>query len=96
MKSIKLDGRDIFPSKIVCLGRNYIDHIKELHNEVPKETVIFLKPNSSISNEIYFNPFDAVHFEGEISFLILSGELRGVGFGLDLTKREIQRTLIFY
>jgi len=93
MKSIKLDGRDIFPSKIVCIGRNYIDHIKELHNEVPKETVIFLKPNSSISNEIYFNPFDAVHFEGEISFLILSGELRGVGFGLDLTKREIQSSL---
>ena len=93
MKSVKLDGNDIVPSKIVCIGRNYVDHIKELDNEVPKEPVIFLKPNSSISGEIYYSDHDLIHFEGEISFLILAGELRGVGFGLDLTKREIQSNL---
>ncbi|MEO7458165.1 MAG: fumarylacetoacetate hydrolase family protein, partial [Gemmatimonadaceae bacterium] len=36
------------PSKIVCVGRNYAAHAKELGNEVPKEPLIFLKPPSSI------------------------------------------------
>ena len=36
------------PSKIVCVGRNYADHAKELGNDVPKEPLIFLKPPSSI------------------------------------------------
>jgi 2-keto-4-pentenoate hydratase/2-oxohepta-3-ene-1,7-dioic acid hydratase in catechol pathway len=93
MKAIKLDGREVYPSKIVCIGRNYVDHIEELDNEVPTEPVIFIKPNSSISSDIYFNENDAIHFEGEISFLVQSGKLFGVGFGLDLTKREVQSKL---
>src|SRR5438874_8895254 len=36
------------PSKIVCVGRNYREHAKELGNEVPKEPLIFLKPPSSV------------------------------------------------
>src|SRR3712207_3602900 len=36
------------PGKIVCVGRNYVDHAKELGNEVPKEPLIFLKPPSSV------------------------------------------------
>ncbi|MCP3662495.1 MAG: fumarylacetoacetate hydrolase family protein [Gammaproteobacteria bacterium] len=93
MKSINLDGNKTYPSKIVCIGRNYVDHIVELNNEMPQEQVIFIKPNSSISNEIYFDINDLIHFEGEISFVVISGELHGVGFGLDLTKREIQKNL---
>lgn len=93
MKSIKLDGNDVYPSKIICAGRNFVDHIEELNNETPTEPVIFIKPNSSISSEIYFNTNDVIHFEGEISFLIRSGELFGVGFGLDLTKRDVQSDL---
>ncbi|MCP4996218.1 MAG: fumarylacetoacetate hydrolase family protein [Gammaproteobacteria bacterium] len=93
MNSIRLDGKEIHPSKIVCIGRNYVDHIEELNNEVPTEPVIFIKPNSSISNEIYSDNNDVIHFEGEISFLVMSGDLFGVGFGLDLTKREIQSDL---
>jgi 2-keto-4-pentenoate hydratase/2-oxohepta-3-ene-1,7-dioic acid hydratase in catechol pathway len=93
MKSIKLDGKDIYPSKIVCIGRNYVDHIEELDNEVPTEPVIFIKPNSSIASGIYFNKNDVIHFEGEIAFVVLSGKLFGVGFGLDLTKREVQSEL---
>ena len=93
MKSVKLDGTDIYPSKIVCIGRNYVDHIKELGNEIPEEPVIFIKPNSSIAKEIHSSARDVIHFEGEITFLIRSGELRGVGFGLDLTKREVQDRL---
>lgn len=93
MKLIKLNGKEVFPSKIVCIGRNYVDHIKELGNEIPKEPVIFLKPNSAISTAIHLNESDAIHFEGEMTFVVNSGELAGVGFGLDLTKRELQSAL---
>lgn len=41
-------GEDFLPSKIVCVGRNYADHAKELGNEVPKEPLLFLKAPSSI------------------------------------------------
>ena len=93
MKSITWDSKDIYPSKIVCIGRNYVAHIKELNNEVSEEPVIFIKPNSSISSEVHSNKHDVIHFEGEITFLISSGELSAVGFGIDLTKRGIQNKL---
>jgi 2-keto-4-pentenoate hydratase/2-oxohepta-3-ene-1,7-dioic acid hydratase in catechol pathway len=92
VKSIRLDGKDIQPSKIICIGRNYVEHIEELNNEVPTEPVIFMKPNSAISTEIY-TAADAIHYEGEITFLMLSGKIHAVGFGLDLTKRDIQSGL---
>ena len=38
----------IRPGKIVCVGRNYLEHAKELGNEVPKEPLLFLKPPSSV------------------------------------------------
>jgi len=93
MKCVKLKNENVCPSKIVCIGKNYTEHIKELNDEIPKQQVIFIKPNSSISNDIYSNKNDVIHYEGEISFLIKSGEINGVGFGLDLTKREIQSKL---
>jgi 2-keto-4-pentenoate hydratase/2-oxohepta-3-ene-1,7-dioic acid hydratase in catechol pathway len=93
MKSVYLDGDKICPSKIVCIGRNYVDHIKELGNETPSEPVIFLKPNSAISGEIRSNKKDLIHYEAEMTFVVKSGELSAVGFGLDLTKREVQSGL---
>ena len=93
MKFIRLDGKEIFPSKIICIGRNYVDHIKELGNEIPKEPVIFIKPNSAISAEICSGESDEIHFEGEISIVVHSGEPAAVGFGLDLTKRKLQSAL---
>ena len=93
MKSVQWDGQAVCPSKIVCIGRNYADHIKELDGEVLQEPVIFLKPNSSLSNEIHSSKNDVIHYEGEITFLISAGQLSGVGFGLDLTKRELQYEL---
>ncbi|MBW1939564.1 MAG: fumarylacetoacetate hydrolase family protein [Deltaproteobacteria bacterium] len=93
MKSVTWDGKAVYPSKIVCVGRNYADHIKEFDNEASQESVIFIKPNSAISNEIHSSKSEVIHFEGEITFLISSGELRGVGFGLDLTKRDLQYKL---
>jgi len=93
MNSIIFDGKDVYPSKIVCIGQNYIEHIKELNHEVPKQPVIFIKPNSSISHEICSSKDDVIHYEGEISFLVQSQRLKGVGFGLDLTKRAVQSDL---
>lgn len=93
MKSIILDGKAVFPSKIICVGRNYVDHIKELDNEIPKELVIFIKPNSSLSTNIYYSQSDVIHYEAELSFLIRAGVIYGLGFGLDLTKRAIQAEL---
>ena len=93
MKSVRLDGNKVFPSKIVCIGRNYVDHIKELGNEIPKEPVIFIKPNSAISTDIHSGAHEEIHFEGEISILIRAGKFWAVGFGLDLTKRKLQSSL---
>ncbi|MCP3922888.1 MAG: fumarylacetoacetate hydrolase family protein [Desulfobacterales bacterium] len=93
MNSIKLNGNKITPSKVVCIGRNYVEHIEELNNEVPSEPVIFIKPNSAISNEIYSGKTDTIHYEGEISFLVVSSKISAIGMGLDLTKREVQTKL---
>lgn len=93
MQYVILNGKEKNPSKIICIGRNYVEHIEELNNEVPVEPVIFIKPNSAISSEIHFNQNDSIHYEAEISFLVLSNKLFAVGFGLDLTKRDIQSKL---
>jgi len=93
MNSIKWDGKAVYPSKVVCIGRNYAEHIKELDNEPNQEPVIFLKPNSAISSGVYSSNSELIHYEGEITFLIRSGGLSGIGFGLDLTKRDLQHQL---
>jgi 2-keto-4-pentenoate hydratase/2-oxohepta-3-ene-1,7-dioic acid hydratase in catechol pathway len=92
MKSINYDDRVVRPSKVVCIGRNYVEHIKELNNETPDTMVVFNKPNSAISNKLYYISEDT-RFEGEICFLIENGEIAGIGFGLDLTKADIQNKM---
>lgn len=93
MNIVSFKGKSIIPSKVVCIGRNYVDHINELNNEIPTEPVIFIKPNSAISSSLSTHVTDEVHYEAEISFVINNGQLSGVGFGLDLTKRDIQSDL---
>ncbi|MBB1271986.1 MULTISPECIES: fumarylacetoacetate hydrolase family protein [Psychromonas] len=93
MQSILLNGKIITPSKVVCIGRNYVEHIAELNNEVPTEPVIFVKPNSAIAAEIKTHAVDAIHYEAEISFVVENNQFIGVGIGLDLTKREVQSVL---
>lgn len=62
------------PSKIVCVGRNYLDHAKELGNEAPKEPLIFLKPPSSViapEEPIVLPPISQrVDHEGELAIII--------------------------
>ncbi len=94
MQSISVNGAPVTPSKIVCVGRNYVAHIEELGNEIPRDMVVFNKPNSAISNEL-LSELDGenLHYEGEIVLLVQGGEFTAVGFGLDLTRRELQSAL---
>jgi 2-keto-4-pentenoate hydratase/2-oxohepta-3-ene-1,7-dioic acid hydratase in catechol pathway len=62
------------PTKIVCIGRNYVAHARELGNEVPSEPLVFLKPPSALigAGDTILLPPDSeeVHYEGEIGVLI--------------------------
>jgi 2-keto-4-pentenoate hydratase/2-oxohepta-3-ene-1,7-dioic acid hydratase in catechol pathway len=94
-------------SKIVCVGRNYVDHAKELGNEVPKEPLIFLKPPSSIVGDgqpIQLPSMSKqVEFEGEIG-IILGDRLRhadekqaraavlAIAAVNDVTARDLQKS----
>lgn len=82
----------ITPSKVVCIGRNYADHIAELNNEIPTTPVIFAKPNSSISSKLVSSN-EQIDYESEITFLLSEKKIIGVGIGLDLTKRQVQNQL---
>lgn len=93
MTSIRLENQSIRPDKIACVGRNYVEHIKELNNEVPEQAVIFLKPNSAISEQIRLPDNEPIHYEAEISLLVQNGRYCAVAFGLDLTKRALQDQL---
>jgi 2-keto-4-pentenoate hydratase/2-oxohepta-3-ene-1,7-dioic acid hydratase in catechol pathway len=69
-----MPARRLRPGKIVCVGRNYSEHAKELGNEVPKEPLIFLKPPSSVvwDSEAIVLPeaSSRVEYEGEIGVVI--------------------------
>ncbi|HET7457859.1 MAG TPA: fumarylacetoacetate hydrolase family protein [Gemmatimonadaceae bacterium] len=95
------------PPKIVCVGRNYVDHAKELGNDVPKEPLLFLKPPTSVVGggaAIVLPPASQrVEFEGEIGVVIgaplrhaseeqARGAIRGVVALNDVTARDLQRS----
>lgn len=92
MKTINYENQKLEVSKVVCIGRNYVEHIKELGNEIPSSMVVFNKPNSAISDRLYYFS-EQCRFEGEICFLIRDGKIEAVGFGLDLTHADIQNHL---
>jgi len=93
LNTVLLNNRPITPSKIVCIGRNYVEHIKELGNELPTEMVVFFKPNSAISTKLSAFHQEPLHYEGELCFLYQQGKFTAIGFGLDLTKRGLQTKL---
>ncbi len=96
------------PGKIVCIGRNYMEHIRELNNKVPDETVLFMKPASALCRlgtdiELPFNKGE-IHHELELSLLIgkelnqfskidCLTAITGYGLALDLTLRDLQSQL---
>jgi len=93
MKSVVVDDQILTPSKVICIGRNYAEHITELGNEVPEDMVVFIKPNSAISDQLISYHEEPLHYEGEISLMVKGGKFWAVGFGLDLTKRTLQHQL---
>jgi 2-keto-4-pentenoate hydratase/2-oxohepta-3-ene-1,7-dioic acid hydratase in catechol pathway len=91
---IKVEKYAQVPSKIVCIGRNYLAHIQELGNELPEDMVIFNKSNAAISTVLHSQHMEhALHYEAEICFAIKNQQLSAVGVGLDLTKRDLQNQL---
>ena len=79
MNRILINNTEIFPSKVVCIGRNYTEHIAELNNETPDEPVFFFKPNSAISSEMIFpKGNENCHYEAEISFIIEENKISAV------------------
>ena len=92
MNTIAFGNRTLTPSKVVCIGRNYVEHIEELGNEIPENMVVFNKPNSAVTDTLHYYG-DACRFEGEICLLIEGGGIVGIGFGLDLTRADIQNKL---
>ncbi len=98
----------ILPSKVVCVGRNYVEHAQELGNDVPKEPLIFLKPSSSIIGQhdaIRLPPQSRqVEHEAELAVVIGATGARRVDraeamkavFGYtvanDVTARDLQRS----
>lgn len=93
MNSVRVDERLVCPSKVVCVGRNYVEHVKELNNVIPDQMVVFNKPNSSISSTLHAFHQEPLHYETEICFVVENGRFSAVGLGLDLTKRELQSQL---
>lgn len=94
--------------KIICIGRNYVAHIRELSNEIPDEPVFFMKPDSSLlrNNDPFYIPdwTNDVHHEIEL-VLRVSRLGKGIekkfshryynqiGLGVDFTARDVQNQL---
>jgi 2-keto-4-pentenoate hydratase/2-oxohepta-3-ene-1,7-dioic acid hydratase in catechol pathway len=109
-KHIDSDGKtiDLPVGKVVCVGRNYLQHIKELDNDVPSEPLLFIKPSTALSalNRPVVIPknLSSCHNELEVAILINSrlcqssikeaeAAIWGIGLGLDLTLRDVQSAL---
>src|SRR3989442_1178922 len=95
------------PRKIVCVGRNYAAHAAELGNDVPKEPMIFLKPNTSVIGPrdgiVYPEQTADLHFEGELAIVIgricrdlpkerVNEVIFGYTIANDVTARDLQKT----
>jgi 2-keto-4-pentenoate hydratase/2-oxohepta-3-ene-1,7-dioic acid hydratase in catechol pathway len=95
------------PSKIICVGRNYVEHAKELGNEVPKVPLIFMKPPSSAlaSGETIILPAQSTQVEHEAELVAVIGKrgrhitagsakryILGYTVGNDVTARDLQKS----
>ncbi len=94
--------------KLICIGRNYTEHIEELANDKPKEPVIFLKPDSAIllKNHPFYIPAFSQDIHYEVELLVKINRLGKhiskkfahkyydeIGLGIDFTARDVQNKL---
>ena len=94
--------------KIVCVGRNYVEHIEELNNSVPTEPVLFLKPDTSIllKKQPFFIPEFSNNVHHEVEILVKINRIGKhidkkfaykyydeIGLGIDFTARDLQQQL---
>ncbi len=94
--------------KIICVGRNYVEHIQELNNEKPDDPVIFLKPETAIplKNEPFFYPDFSSDVHHEVEVLVKINRVGKnidekfahkyydeIGIGIDFTARDVQSNL---
>lgn len=93
--------------KLICIGRNYSEHAKELGNSIPENPVIFLKPDTAIlkGSDFYIPEFsNDVHYELEVVIKISKGgkyiqkenvhkHYKELGLGIDFTARDLQSEL---
>lgn len=95
MTTVIFNGQPVRPGKVVCVGKNYAAHIEEMASVPAENMVVFMKPATSIGTTLHATLDEALHYEGEICLLMKDEAVAGVGFGLDLTKRETQSKLKF-
>jgi 2-keto-4-pentenoate hydratase/2-oxohepta-3-ene-1,7-dioic acid hydratase in catechol pathway len=94
--------------KLICIGRNYTDHIKELENERPSEPVLFMKPDTSIllKKQPFFIPDFSSEIHHEVEVLVKIKKIGKhiqekfahtyydeIGLGIDFTARDLQQDL---
>jgi 2-keto-4-pentenoate hydratase/2-oxohepta-3-ene-1,7-dioic acid hydratase in catechol pathway len=92
--------------KILCVGRNYAAHAREMQSELPQKPVVFLKPDTALLQEnkpFYYPDFsNEIHYECEIVLRIgkpgkyiaerfVWDHIDGIGLGVDMTARDLQR-----
>jgi 5-carboxymethyl-2-hydroxymuconate isomerase len=110
LKTVKIKNskEEYTVGKIVCVGRNYAEHAKELGNEVPDKPVLFLKPSSALiySGGEIIHPNYGNELHQEVELVLLIGDtvkkadkvkaekaIIGYGVGLDMTLRDVQNEL---
>lgn len=94
--------------KIICIGRNYAEHARELGNEIPEKPVIFMKPDTAVlkkGSDFYIPEFSQdIHYELEVVLKISKGGkyiqaenadkyYDEIGLGIDFTARDLQGQL---
>lgn len=94
--------------KIICVGRNYVAHAKELNNDIPAEPVLFMKPDSALlrNNDPFFIPTWSNDVHHEIELIVRIKKLGKnidkkfahryydeIGIGIDFTARDVQNAL---
>ncbi len=107
MKTVSIPATDneYIVGKILCIGRNYVDHIKELGNEAPSAPVVFMKPATAIianGESVVIPAYSSdCHYEAELAVLIgkdgkdiaeteALNHVAGYGVAIDMTLRDVQ------